>query len=106
MHFAASAKASSMVQPLLMMTPDHDPEVFTLSCPANARLKAKRNATEIIQESFVMSCSVCCEPRTPARGCIGCLHTIPHANNTTLILPEYICLRVTRLFPSQKVFFG
>ena len=53
-HLAASAKASSTVQPLLMMTPDHDPEFVILPCPATAKLEASRNAIVSVQMCFAM----------------------------------------------------
>jgi len=50
----ASANASSTVQPILMMTADHDPEFVMRSCPATASVEAKRIARVNIKQCFVL----------------------------------------------------
>src|SRR5262245_5541685 len=88
-----------------MTTPDHDPEVFTLSCPANVRLKPKRNANEMIQASFVMLAPFATNHPPKGRGLYWIFAYDITANNSTLILAEHICQRVTRLFPNLKKSF-
>src|ERR1700737_1839170 len=44
-HLEPSAKASSALQLLFMMTPDHDPEFGFSACPDAEMPEAKKNAT-------------------------------------------------------------
>jgi hypothetical protein len=53
-HFGASAKASSAVQLLLMMTPDHVPEFGFSLCPVSANPKAKKNSATQITGKFIL----------------------------------------------------
>jgi len=57
-HFGTSANASSTVQPLLIMTPDHDPGVFTLSCPLGRDWRRKEMPTALSKRVSSSSCPV------------------------------------------------
>src|SRR3984893_3770092 len=53
-HLGASAKASSAVQLLFIMTPDHDPEFGLAVCLAKATPPTKKNATIQITGKFIL----------------------------------------------------
>src|SRR5258706_3164650 len=57
-QFGASAKASSRLQVLFMMTPDHDPEFGFSLCPASVNPKAKKDATMQITAKFILNMSL------------------------------------------------
>jgi hypothetical protein len=50
----ASAKASSAVQLLLMMTPDHDPELGCSLCPFSANPNARKKNTMQIAGKLIL----------------------------------------------------
>src|SRR5579862_7353482 len=56
-HLAASAKASSGLQLLFMITPDHDPVFACSVCLASARPETKKNVTVQIKGKFVFMMS-------------------------------------------------
>src|SRR6266446_7607047 len=78
-HFADSAKASSTVHALLMMTPDHDPEVPRLFCPNNVSVTPKNTATVHTRQRLAMSQSFYPVKRETVSGsrviCLGLKHT-------------------------------
>jgi hypothetical protein len=56
-HLAASAKASSELQLLFMMTPDQDPEFALSLCLASARPETKNNPSVQISGKFALMIS-------------------------------------------------
>jgi len=78
-HFADSAKASSTVQALLMMIPDHDPEVPRLFCPNSVSVTAKNTAIVHTRQRLAMSQSFSPVKRETVSGfrviCLGLKHT-------------------------------
>src|SRR5258706_2531633 len=57
-QFGASAKASSRLQVLFMMTPDHDPEFGFSLCPDSVNPKAKNDASIQITAKFILNMSL------------------------------------------------